>query len=142
MASTADFRNGMVLQIDGDLWAIAYFQHVKPGKGGAFVRTKLKNVLSGAVVENHTRRDRRQVRVPPERLTSCRVGEMDFDDGEVETLARDLAGSGDVEHEVDTPFAWAEEVSEDHGSEPGGPTIGRFFDDLLSYGEASEPEES
>jgi len=51
MASTADFRNGMVLEIDGDLWAITYFQHVKPGKGGAFVRTKLKNVLSGQVVE-------------------------------------------------------------------------------------------
>ena len=51
MASTAEFRNGMVLQIDNDLWAIAYFQHVKPGKGGAFVRTKLKNVLTGAVVE-------------------------------------------------------------------------------------------
>lgn len=51
MASTADFRNGMVLQIDNDLWAIVYFQHVKPGKGGAFVRTKLKNVLTGAVVE-------------------------------------------------------------------------------------------
>jgi elongation factor P len=51
MASTADFRNGMVIEIDGDLWAISYFQHVKPGKGGAFVRTKLKNVLTGAVVE-------------------------------------------------------------------------------------------
>ena len=51
MASTADFRNGMVIEIDGDLWAITYFQHVKPGKGGAFVRTKLKNVLSGAVVD-------------------------------------------------------------------------------------------
>jgi elongation factor P len=51
MASTADFRNGMVIDIDGDLWAITYFQHVKPGKGGAFVRTKLKNVLSGAVVD-------------------------------------------------------------------------------------------
>jgi elongation factor P len=51
MASTADFRNGMVLEIDGDLWAISYFQHVKPGKGGAFVRTKLKNVLTGAVVD-------------------------------------------------------------------------------------------
>ena len=51
MASTADFRNGMVLDIDGNLWAITYFQHVKPGKGGAFVRTKLKNVLSGAVVD-------------------------------------------------------------------------------------------
>jgi elongation factor P len=51
MASTADFRNGMVLEIEGDLWAITYFQHVKPGKGGAFVRTKLKNVLTGAVVD-------------------------------------------------------------------------------------------
>tara|TARA_B110000116_G_scaffold52856_1_gene44365 strand:+ start:104 stop:670 length:567 start_codon:yes stop_codon:yes gene_type:complete len=51
MASTADFRNGMVIEIDSDLWAISYFQHVKPGKGGAFVRTKLKNVLTGAVVE-------------------------------------------------------------------------------------------
>lgn len=51
MASTAEFHNGMVLQIDGGLWAIVYFQHVKPGKGGAFVRTKLKNVLTGAVIE-------------------------------------------------------------------------------------------
>ena len=51
MASTADFRNGMVLTIDGVLWAITYFQHVKPGKGPAFVRTKLKNVLGGQVVE-------------------------------------------------------------------------------------------
>ncbi|MDH5590173.1 MAG: elongation factor P [Gemmatimonadota bacterium] len=51
MASTAEFRNGMVLEIDGGLWAITYFQHVKPGKGGAFVRTKLKNVLTGSVVD-------------------------------------------------------------------------------------------
>ena len=51
MASTADFRNGMTIQLDGNLYAITYFQHVKPGKGGAFVRTKLKNVLSGAVLE-------------------------------------------------------------------------------------------
>jgi elongation factor P len=51
MASTADFRNGLVLEMDGVLWTIIYFQHVKPGKGGAFVRTKLKNVLTGQVVE-------------------------------------------------------------------------------------------
>jgi len=51
MASTSDFRNGMVLEIDGQLSQIVYFQHVKPGKGGAFVRSKLKNVLTGAVVE-------------------------------------------------------------------------------------------
>jgi elongation factor P len=51
MASTADFRNGMVLEIDGNLFQIVYFQHVKPGKGGAFVRSKLKNVRSGAVLD-------------------------------------------------------------------------------------------
>lgn len=51
MADTSDFRNGMVIDSDGNLLQIVYFQHVKPGKGGAFVRTKLKNVLSGAVVE-------------------------------------------------------------------------------------------
>ena len=51
MASTADFRNGMVLEIDNGLVSIVEFQHVKPGKGSAFVRTKLKNVLTGAVVD-------------------------------------------------------------------------------------------
>jgi elongation factor P len=51
VATTADFKNGLVLQIDGQLWQIVEFQHVKPGKGPAFVRTKLKNVLSGKVVD-------------------------------------------------------------------------------------------
>ncbi|GAA1911739.1 elongation factor P [Microbacterium aoyamense] len=51
MASTADIKNGVVLSIDGQLWNVIEFQHVKPGKGGAFVRTKLKNVLSGKVVD-------------------------------------------------------------------------------------------
>ncbi|TXI39067.1 MAG: elongation factor P, partial [Mycobacterium sp.] len=51
MATTADFKNGLVLNIDGQLWTILEFQHVKPGKGPAFVRTKLKNVLSGKVVD-------------------------------------------------------------------------------------------
>lgn len=51
MATTNDLKNGIVLKIDGQLWAVVEFQHVKPGKGGAFVRTKLKNVLSGKVVD-------------------------------------------------------------------------------------------
>jgi elongation factor P len=51
MATTADIKNGIVLRIDGQLWTIIEFQHVKPGKGGAFVRTKMKNVLSGKVVD-------------------------------------------------------------------------------------------
>jgi elongation factor P len=51
MATTNDLKNGMVLNLDGQLWAVTEFQHVKPGKGGAFVRTTLKNVLSGKVVD-------------------------------------------------------------------------------------------
>ncbi|HSG80884.1 MAG TPA: elongation factor P [Gemmatimonadota bacterium] len=51
MATTADFRTGMVLQIDGELYSLTYFQHVKPGKGGAFVRTKLKSVMTGSVID-------------------------------------------------------------------------------------------
>src|SRR5688500_13824801 len=51
MASTADIKNGVVLSIDRQLWSVVEFQHVKPGKGGAFVRTKLKNVMSGKVVD-------------------------------------------------------------------------------------------
>lgn len=51
MATTNDIKNGSVLSIDGNLWNVVEFQHVKPGKGGAFVRTKLKNVTSGKVVD-------------------------------------------------------------------------------------------
>jgi len=51
MATSNDFRNGMALRLDGKLVTIVDFQHVKPGKGGAFVRSKLKDVITGAVVE-------------------------------------------------------------------------------------------
>jgi elongation factor P len=51
VATTNDLKNGLVLDLDGQLWTVVQFQHVKPGKGGAFVRTTLKNVLSGKVVD-------------------------------------------------------------------------------------------
>jgi elongation factor P len=51
MATTNDIKNGSVLNIDGQLWNVVEFQHVKPGKGGAFVRTKMKSVTSGKVVD-------------------------------------------------------------------------------------------
>ena len=51
MATSNDLKNGMVLNIDGQLWTVVEFQHVKPGKGGAFVRSKLKNVITGKVVD-------------------------------------------------------------------------------------------
>jgi len=52
MATTADFRNGLCLEFNNDLYTIVEFQHVKPGKGGAFVRTKLKSLTTGKVLEN------------------------------------------------------------------------------------------
>ncbi len=52
MPTTADFRNGLCIEFNNDLWSIVEFQHVKPGKGGAFVRTKLKNLRDGRVLEN------------------------------------------------------------------------------------------
>jgi elongation factor P len=82
MASTADFRNGLTLQIDGNLWTITYFQHVKPGKGGAFVRTKLKNVLSGAVVDKTFRSG--------EKVTTVRL--------EMIPLAADVVGSEQLQY--------------------------------------------
>ena len=51
MATTNDLKNGLVLNLDGQLWSVVSFQHVKPGKGGAFVRTTLKHVLTGKVVD-------------------------------------------------------------------------------------------
>jgi elongation factor P len=51
VATSNDIKNGSVLNLDGNLWTIIDFQHVKPGKGGAFVRTKMKNVMSGKVVD-------------------------------------------------------------------------------------------
>lgn len=52
MATTADFRNGLCIEYNGDLYSVVEFQHVKPGKGGAFVRTKLRNLKTGKVIPN------------------------------------------------------------------------------------------
>jgi elongation factor P len=61
--STNQFRNGMHVELDGQVWRIVEFQHVKPGKGGAFVRTKLKNLDSGAVVDRTFRAGEKMPRV-------------------------------------------------------------------------------
>ncbi len=63
MYTTSDFRNGLKIDFEGDPFVIVYFQHVKPGKGGAFVRTKLKNLKTGAVIE-HTFRSGDKVEKP------------------------------------------------------------------------------
>jgi len=79
LATTADFRNGMTIQMDGNLFTITYFQHVKPGKGGAFVRTKLKNVLSGSVIEKTFRAGEKVDEVRLER----RAIQYSYSDGEL-----------------------------------------------------------
>lgn len=68
MATTADFRNGMVINYEDGLFRIVEFQHVKPGKGGAFVRTKLKNVVTGAVVDRTFRAGEKIEEVRVERI--------------------------------------------------------------------------
>ena len=69
MASTSDFRNGMIIEFKNDLYELVYFQHVKPGKGGAFVRTKLKNLKNGSVIENTFRAGEKITEVRVERKT-------------------------------------------------------------------------
>lgn len=67
MADTSDFRNGMILDLDGAFWTIVEFQHVKPGKGGAFVRTRIKNLLTGQVKDQTFRGGERVTVVRVER---------------------------------------------------------------------------
>ena len=77
MATSNDLKNGLVLNIDGQLWTVIEFQHVKPGKGGAFVRTKLKNFDNGSVVDRTFRAGEKFQRI----LTSVADMQFLYDDG-------------------------------------------------------------
>jgi len=70
MISAGDFRNGITLEIEGNVYQIVEFQHVKPGKGAAFVRTKIKNVMTGAVTERTFR--------PTEKFPAARIDRIDM----------------------------------------------------------------
>ena len=70
MISAGDFRNGITLEIDGNVYQIMEFQHVKPGKGAAFVRTKIKDVINGGVVERTFR--------PTEKFPAARIDRVDM----------------------------------------------------------------
>jgi len=85
MYTTTDFRNGLKIEFEGGPYTIVYFQHVKPGKGGAFVRTKLKNLKTGAVLE-HTFRSGDKVEKP------------DLEEREMQFMYRE----GDAFHFMDT----------------------------------------
>ena len=79
MVSAGDFKNGLTIQMDNNIWQIIEFQHVKPGKGAAFVRTKLKNVINGGVVERTFR--------PTEKFPAARIDRVDmqylYEDGDL-----------------------------------------------------------
>lgn len=79
MISAGDFKNGITVEIDGNIYQILEFQHVKPGKGAAFVRTKLKNIISGGVVEKTFR--------PTEKFPKAHIERKDmqylYSDGEL-----------------------------------------------------------
>ena len=70
MISAGDFRNGITIELEGNIYQIIEFQHVKPGKGAAFVRTKLKNIKSGGVVEKTFR--------PTEKCPTARIDRKDY----------------------------------------------------------------
>ena len=78
MVSAGEFRNGMTVEIEGNVFQIVEFQHVKPGKGAAFVRTKLRNIISGGVIERSFR--------PTERFENAHIDRVDmqylYNDGE------------------------------------------------------------
>ena len=84
MISAGDFRNGITIEVDGNIFQIIEFQHVKPGKGAAFVRTKLKNIKSGGVVEKTFR--------PTEKCPQARIDRQDM---------QYLYSDGDVYHFMD-----------------------------------------
>lgn len=79
MISASDFRNGATVEIDGDIFVVLEFQHVKPGKGAAFVRTKLKNLISGGTTERTFR--------PSEKMPKAQIDRKDleylYNDGEL-----------------------------------------------------------
>lgn len=70
MISAGDFRNGVTIELEGNIYQIIEFQHVKPGKGAAFVRTKLKNIINGGVVEKTFR--------PTEKFPAARIDRVDM----------------------------------------------------------------
>ena len=86
MISAGDFRNGVTIEIEGNVCQIVEFQHVKPGKGAAFVRTKYKNIITGAVLEKSFR--------PTEKFPQARIDRVDmsylYNDGDIYLQRRDV----------------------------------------------------
>jgi elongation factor P len=97
MYSTPDFRKGLRIELDGDPFTIVDFQHVKPGKGGAFVRTRLKNLLTGAVVDRTFR-------------SGEKVGRPDLEEKEMQFLYQDGDGFHFMDNTTFEQVAIADDV--------------------------------
>jgi elongation factor P len=107
--STADFRNGLTVETGGDIYVILEFQHVKPGKGGAFVRTKLRNLRTGAVIDKRFRAGERMEQALIERRSmqflyraSDEYTFMDAETFDQMTLSADSIGGGAAYLKPDT----------------------------------------
>ena len=111
MISAGDFKNGITLEIDGNVCQIVEFQHVKPGKGAAFVRTKYKNIITGAVLEKSFR--------PTEKFPAARIERVDmqylYDDVKENEMVKICSHNGNV-FAIEPPLFVELEVTE---TEPG-----------------------
>ena len=105
MISAGDFRNGVTIEFEGNIYQIIEFQHVKPGKGAAFVRTKLKNIKSGGVVEKTFR--------PTEKCPTARIERRDmqylYNDG-TDFIFMETALHGNLEEAL---RRWSEQIEYD-----------------------------
>jgi len=116
MYTTGEFRNGLKIEFDGGPYVIVYFQHVKPGKGGAFVRTKLKNLKTGAVLE-HTFR------------SGDKVDKPDLEDRDMQFMYR----MENVCHFMDTATYEQIYLDEDHVGDAGNYLVENLPVKILFY---------
>lgn len=116
MYTTSDFRNGLKIEFEGEPYVIVYFQHVKPGKGGAFVRTKMKNLKTGAVLE-HTFR------------SGDKVNKPDLEEREMQFMYK----TGNQHHFMDTGSYEQIYLDEDHVGDYGDYLIENLSVKILFY---------
>ena len=116
MYSTGDFRNGLKIEFEGEPYVIVYFQHVKPGKGGAFVRTKMKNLKTGSVLE-HTFR------------SGDKVNKPDLEEREMQFMYK----TGNQYHFMDTGSYEQIYLDEDHVGDYGNYLIENLSVKILFY---------
>lgn len=116
MYSTGDFRNGLKIEFEGEPYLIVYFQHVKPGKGGAFVRTKMKNLKTGSVLE-HTFR------------SGDKVDKPDLEEREMQFMYK----TGNQYHFMDTGSYEQIYLDEDHVGDYGNYLIENLSVKILFY---------